>query len=30
VLGIVLPQLHRPSESQLSSALVGLLLNVVA
>lgn len=30
VLGVVLPQLHQPSEAQLSSALFGLWPNVVA
>lgn len=30
VLGIVLPQLHQPSEAQLSSALLGLWPNVIA
>ena len=30
VLGVVLPQLHRPSEAQLASALLGLWPNVVA
>lgn len=30
VLGVVLPQLHRPTEAQLSSALFGLWPNVVA
>ena len=30
VLGVVLPQLHQPSEAQLSSALYGLWPNVVA
>ena len=30
VLGVVLPQLHQPSEAQLSSALLGLWPNVVA
>jgi uncharacterized membrane protein len=30
VLGVVLPELHRPSESQLASALLGLWPNVIA
>jgi uncharacterized membrane protein len=30
VLGVVLPQLHQPSEAQLSSALYGLWPNIVA